>query len=173
MVLIKFFRIPINLEFSEKTLSAIKPEVVLISGDLTDAKTANKYGSYQYPAEWEAYSSIVEEIPFPVIDLRGNHDAFDVLAYEKSSYQEFTKDRAFKQNKELTISKAFGNYTIVGINAAPEPGMRRPYNFIGYISESQRASLQEIGERTKSSNHSIWFGHYPTPSKYSFYTFLQ
>lgn len=155
--------------FCEKTLSAIKPEVVLISGDLTDAKTANKYGSYQYPAEWEAYSSIVDKIPFPVIDLRGNHDAFDVLAYEKSSYQEFTKDRAFKQNKELTISKEFGNYTIVGINAAPEPGMRRPYNFIGYISESQRASLQEIGGRTKSSNHSIWFGHYPTPTLHRSY----
>ena len=154
-----------KLNYSEKTLAAIQPEVILISGDLTDAKTANKYGSYQYKVEWEAYSSIVDKIPYPVIDLRGNHDAFDVLEYEKSSYQEYTKDRAFKENKELTISKDFGNYTIVGINAAPEPGMRRPYNFIGYISESQRASLQEIGERTKTSNHSIWFGHYPTPSK--------
>ncbi|CAG5112820.1 Oidioi.mRNA.OKI2018_I69.chr2.g6993.t2.cds [Oikopleura dioica] len=155
--------------FSEKTLSSIKPEVVLISGDLTDAKTANKYGSYQYTEEWEAYSAIVDKIQFPVVDLRGNHDAFDVLTYEKSSYQIFTKDRAFKQNREITLSKEFGNYTIVGINAAPEPGMRRPYNFIGYISEEQRINLQEIGERTRTSNHSIWFGHYPTPTLHRSY----
>lgn len=155
-------------EFSLKTIPLIKPEVILISGDLTDAKTQNKYGSYQYEDEWKTYSKVVDNIPYPIIDIRGNHDAFDEKSWETSSYKEFTKKRATR-NKGMTISKSFGNYTIVAVNAASEPGFRRPYNFIGYIPEKGRVELEHIGESSQSSNHSIWFGHYPTPTMHRSY----
>jgi hypothetical protein len=35
--------------------SAVRPPVVVASGDLTDAKTADLVGSRQWPQEWKFY----------------------------------------------------------------------------------------------------------------------
>ena len=60
----------------------VAPSVVVVTGDLTDAKTADLSGSEQYQEEWEAYRDIVNTLTGPSgpvwLDIRGNHDNFDV-----------------------------------------------------------------------------------------------
>ena len=66
--------------------SSVLPSVVLLSGDLTDAKQPDFYGSTQHLQEWETYKKVLGECRNSLngtsthwLDMRGNHDAFDVL----------------------------------------------------------------------------------------------
>ena len=60
----------------------LKPAVVLVTGDLTDAKSADYSGSEQYLEEWQDYDHIVRSVTnnsdILWLDIRGNHDNFDV-----------------------------------------------------------------------------------------------
>ena len=64
-------------EFCERTVPSINPSLVLATGDLTDAKTADNMGSAQQIEEWEIYKNILlesEVVNKTVwLDIRGNH----------------------------------------------------------------------------------------------------
>lgn len=64
-------------EFTTQTLSIIKPDVVLASGDLTDARDDNYFGSRQYKYEWEIYRKAIDDSNIlnktVWMDIRGNH----------------------------------------------------------------------------------------------------
>lgn len=64
-------------EFTSVSLDAIRPTVVLASGDLTDAKDPDHLGSRQYKREWEIYADIVKDVmarnKTTWLDIRGNH----------------------------------------------------------------------------------------------------
>ncbi|XP_048505686.1 transmembrane protein 62-like isoform X2 [Athalia rosae] len=65
-------------EFCDITVSAIRPSVVLASGDLTDAKAENKMGSGQIQKEWEHYQQVLQDSNVLQktmwLDVRGNHE---------------------------------------------------------------------------------------------------
>ncbi|GBF99083.1 hypothetical protein Rsub_11854 [Raphidocelis subcapitata] len=70
--------------FGASVLAGVRPSALLITGDLVDAKTANREGSSQYDQEWEAYRRAWRRLAAGaglgaagVLDIRGNHDAFD------------------------------------------------------------------------------------------------
>ena len=48
--------------FCSKTLKLINPEVVVITGDLTDAKSENKLDSVQYQSEWDDFIAGIRQI---------------------------------------------------------------------------------------------------------------
>ena len=48
--------------FCSQTLKLINPEVVVITGDLTDAKSANKLDSVQYQSEWDDFIAGIQQI---------------------------------------------------------------------------------------------------------------
>ena len=48
--------------FCSETLKLINPEVVVITGDLTDAKSANKLDSVQYQSEWDDFIAGIEQV---------------------------------------------------------------------------------------------------------------
>ncbi|KAA3670580.1 uncharacterized protein DEA37_0011547, partial [Paragonimus westermani] len=68
--------------FCENNIKIIRPELLIVSGDLTDAKTPNKHASLQLKSEWEIYASIIRKTKLLNIthwlDIRGNHDSFNV-----------------------------------------------------------------------------------------------
>ena len=153
-------------KFCNETIRTIDPELVIITGDLTDAKTKNKLGSVQYHEEWKSYNSAISTINKPIIHIRGNHDAFDEPDFSSSFYQKYGGESKIARNRKFDIKKPYGTYSFVAVDAASEPGFKRPFNFVGYIKDKGLNELKEIGSQTKNSNHSIWFGHYPTSSKF-------
>ena len=70
-------------KFVTTRLDQIKPELVLITGDLTDAKTKNFLGSKQYKDEWETYQKVINESKvterYVWLDIRGNHGKFQLI----------------------------------------------------------------------------------------------
>lgn len=72
-------------DFCTRTVEAIKPKVVLASGDLTDAKHKNNMGSSQYEEEWIVYNDVLRKCDIKNktiwFDIRGNH-GYNILLFE-------------------------------------------------------------------------------------------
>lgn len=62
-------------------------------------------------------------------------------------------------------------YSFIGVDACLEPGPKRPFNFIGYFSNDHIHKIKKLVNETKQfkSDHTVWFGHYPTSSILSEY----
>merc|ERR1719197_200401 len=123
-------------QFAAETVPLIKPEVLLITGDLVDAKSKNKLTSVQYKQEWDEFSAAASKIPssIKVMSIRGNHDSSNELSFNNSMYRRYLKGQSI-QNEMITIEKPFGNYSLIAVDATTEPGFKRPFNFVGYISD--------------------------------------
>jgi hypothetical protein len=67
----------------------VQPSAVLASGDLTDGKEEDGVGSRQIPEEWDTYAALLRNNSVQnktlFLDIRGNHDAFDVPHVEHAS----------------------------------------------------------------------------------------
>ncbi|CAG9858616.1 unnamed protein product [Phyllotreta striolata] len=172
---ISLFRDPMRItefrEFCHLTLNAIKPSVVLASGDLTDAKTKDSIGSEQYEEEWKHYRDILNESNIKKrtlwLDIRGNHDNFNVgspLSKQNFFTNYSIQGRDHPRSYRFQIKKRNNIYTFIGIDACLEPGPRRPFNFIGHLDDDEIKEIRSLIEQTESqpNNYTIFFGHFPT-----------
>ncbi|XP_032199363.1 transmembrane protein 62 isoform X3 [Mustela erminea] len=97
------------------------------------------------------------------LDVKGNHDAFNIPSLDSvenyyRKYSAVRKDGSF----HYVHSTPFGNYSFISLDATPNPGPKRPYNFFGILDEKQMEELLLLAKESSQSNHSIWFGHYTT-----------
>lgn len=157
-------------KFCKENIDVIQPELVLVTGDLTDAKTKDFIGSRQYEIEWQSYRSAIKLAQADEktiwIDIRGNHDAFDVphVQHETNFYRKYSihgpdgDQGSFIYQHKLP----FGTYSFVSVYALLDPGPKRPFNFFGVLTEEELKKVQENVEKTQNSNQTILFGHYPT-----------
>lgn len=82
-----------------QTVPAIRPSIVLASGDLTDAKSAYVVSSAQYEEEWKMYNEVLRSTGVlnttKWIDIRGNHDNFNIpkLYSEKDLFMKYSVKR--------------------------------------------------------------------------------
>lgn len=55
-------------------------------------------------------------------------------------------------------------YSFMAVDACIEPGAKRPFNFIGVLSQNDTDHIEQLlgDARRAGSNYTIWFGHYPT-----------
>lgn len=51
----------------------------------------------------------------------------------------------------------------MGVDACPEPGLRRPFNFIGILDVQEQSNILRLkAEAEAKADHIVWFGHYPS-----------
>ncbi|KAJ4435764.1 hypothetical protein ANN_18383, partial [Periplaneta americana] len=158
-------------EFCDLTLNAIKPTVVLASGDLTDAKSEDNMGSRQYVQEWELYKNVLQACRVTEktvwLDIRGNHDNFNVpsLTSKENYYRNYSiQGQMHPKSYMYQVRRAGELYSFIAMDACLEPGPRRPFNFVGVLSRAEMEHIRKLSDdaKRKGSNYNIWFGHYPT-----------
>lgn len=161
-------------EFAKSYVDIIKPDVVLVTGDITDGRIPNStLGTAPQLDEWLAYENAVKKSgalnKTVWLDIRGNHDNFNVYRprdpntlYRLHSIQ--GKNHA--RNYMHIITKNEKNYTFIGVDEVQTPGLKIPFNFIGVVKDEDLTELKQFKEQSKNNNsqYHIWFAHYPTSS---------
>ena len=155
-------------DFVTSSLAVLKPEVVLCSGDLTNAKRPGHLTASQSEEEWRTYKEVVDSRWNNVtwLDIRGNHDNLNVLSRNSSSnmFAEFSV-QGRKGNLRSYVHQHNGTQKInfVAIDATWEVGMTFPFNFEGYLDEQEQERLGELKKKLRNPGSlNIMFGHYPT-----------
>ncbi|ORE05192.1 Metallo-dependent phosphatase [Rhizopus microsporus var. microsporus] len=156
------------LHFIQSILPVIKPEFVVVTGDLTDAKDRKRITSQQYLDEWDVYQQAInEKVRVDWFDIRGNHDCFDLPSWKSriNYYRTHGQSASLvEQGKGIytwQVNKQIGNYQFVAIDACPKRGPSRPLNFFGYLT-SRTMDRLEKALTWKQFNHTFVFSHYPT-----------
>jgi len=136
-------------------LPHLSPEAIIISGDLTHSKTSTSpVTGRQIEREWQEYRSAVEHLAAStglaeeaVLDVRGNHDAFDAgfTGGPRDFYSIYSAlgargmggqrvhihnipSREGSPNSTATTCPAA---VLVGIDGTPDCRIRSPINFSG------------------------------------------
>ncbi|CAH1408269.1 unnamed protein product [Nezara viridula] len=157
------------LEFCDFTMKHINPSVILATGDITDAKKRDLIGSQQFKEEWIMYREVLDKCStikkIPWLDIRGNHDNFDVP--DISSARNFFRDYSMqgKNHSQSYIHKfsiGSDSYAFIGVDACPAIGLKRPFNFVGLLSDPDLSRLTDFYDSLIDVNYTFWFGHYPT-----------
>jgi len=157
-------------EFYSTTLDTIKPQVVIASGDLTDAKAQNGIDSFQLPEEWSIYANLLSKHNVlnktNYLDIRGNHDTFNVPGYNHHNNLYRIMSARGGPNPTSYVFKLNNTggktYSFVALDATPDPGPKKVFNFLGQLTDLQYSMLEELGREARTSDRQIWFGHYPT-----------
>ena len=101
-----------------------RPEFVVVTGDLTDAKDETRTISLQHQEEWQIYKSAVEQGGNTTTwyDMRGNHDCFDLVSWEAENnmYKTFGKSpKLLEEGKgvyDWQLNKPYGTYNFVAVD---------------------------------------------------------
>ncbi|CAK1540627.1 unnamed protein product [Leptosia nina] len=157
-------------QFCDNTVKKIKPSLVLATGDLTDAKAKDNLGSSQVKSEWVYYHNIIKESGITEkttwLDIRGNHDNFNIrtLNSQENYFRNYSVQGVSNAKSYVHIIDKNGvRVAFLGIDACPEPGLRRPFNFIGILDGQEQQYIQKLKQEAESkADHIVWFGHYPT-----------
>ncbi|KAG0314209.1 Transmembrane protein 62 [Dissophora globulifera] len=154
--------------FLSTALPLIEPSFVVVTGDLTDAKDQNLVGSMQYMEEWVTYRDALEESGVLTKrggsywhDLRGNHDCFDVPSWDSKENMFANMSATRGPGFMFDVKTDYGKYGFIGIDACPEPGPARPYNFFGLFETPDMDNLKQRLALSKDNNHTFVFSHYP------------
>ena len=158
------------LRLTEEILRTVQPAAVVVTGDLTDAKTADYSGSRQYMDEWADYHTAVQLARNRTLwlDIRGNHDNFDVSAPgdQNNYFKEFSSQgQEGNLGSYLKIMRHNGvRLAFLALDATLKPaGPRRPFNFVGALNQHDLGLLKGLARKAKDvADGTVWFGHYPT-----------
>uniref|UniRef100_A0ACD5X003 Uncharacterized protein n=1 Tax=Avena sativa TaxID=4498 RepID=A0ACD5X003_AVESA len=157
-------------------LRAIRPHLLIVSGDITDAKNRKKTTSRQDEDEWITYKKAIDAIVEKggidkrrIFDIRGNHDTYGV-PYRGSKLDFFSTYSVSSQLDRLSTINSIllqgdRNYLFLGIDDTMSVGIRYPSNLFGNPTDKRiEAVNSELQYWTSHSNVPITkvvFGHFP------------
>lgn len=115
--------------FANEAINAIKPPVVIASGDLTDGKGRDFFSSKQNDEEWKTYREILDSANVQNktkwLDLRGNHGELRVISRD-----------IFLRVKCVPIQ--IGAHFLLGVGANAHITMRRIVSAGGPVQSKVR-----------------------------------
>eukprot|EP00850_Spirogloea_muscicola_P019271 SM000187S03888 [mRNA] locus=s187:207367:215474:+ [translate_table: standard] len=166
-------------------LAVIRPALVLLTGDLTDARGKGMGTPRQDEAEWLRYRTAVARLAAAcslperlVLDLRGNHDTYgvperrgpcDYFAHHSCAARWHDGSEVYSVTMESGAGRL---HHFVGLDSAPSIGIRPPVNFFGHPEDRHLDLLQmELATGTAFGNAAapgehrnvttLVFVHYP------------
>ncbi|MCO5614670.1 hypothetical protein L7F22_068954 [Adiantum nelumboides] len=157
-------------------LALINPSLVLITGDLTDAKSLDLTSRRQDEKEWIQYRQAVRKVittsglpAYAFYDLRGNHDKFGVptvgsrLDYFSKYSVSSLSNRSTVQS--ITLKSSGWKHLFVGIDTSMSVGLRGPCNLFGHPTDEQLTKLDlELSQWDTCPSEKVTklvFGHFP------------
>eukprot|EP01018_Ginkgo_biloba_P006019 Gb_41602 [translate_table: standard] len=158
-------------------LKMIQPSLVLITGDLTDAKNRDRTTTRQDESEWIEYQKSMDTIikesgieKRAFFDVRGNHDKYGVPYV--GSYWDFFSQYSISAQlnrtstiQSITLMVQNWKYLFVGVDDSMSIGLRGPSNLFGHPSNSRIQKVDsELGLWDSESGEpvaKIVFGHFP------------
>ncbi len=111
--------VPDLISLSKHVLHPLRPDKILLTGDLVDAKT--KHGaSQQWEEEWVAYKQLWRDMAAAagvpvgsILDIRGNHDTFDTI---RGGYNDYFSTHSTRAPGSRCVLHPDG--TVVQLSAA-------------------------------------------------------
>ncbi|KAE8808932.1 Transmembrane protein 62 [Hordeum vulgare] len=159
-------------------LAMVNPDLVFITGDLTEGKSKDLLTMKQNEVEWMEYSNtmkdVIESSKLPrkkFYDLRGNHDRFGVPVsggdydfYEKYSMNANLRRQGRVQS--ITLENNGRKHLFVGFDSTMEIGLRGPTNLFGHPTDKQLIELdQSLSQWDTDFNKApvtkVTVGHFP------------
>ncbi|KAJ5068683.1 helicase related [Anaeramoeba ignava] len=159
-------------------IQSIKPDFVIVSGDITDAKESAKYPNrnQQNEEEWKQYKSILQNCGVYNssfwFDIRGNHDSSTVLAknaannffYDYSPQSTFLNSNGKPSVYSFIHHTSFGNYQFVALDLSIYPLVSGPLGFFAFLDSEKLDQLEsnfDLNKNYYQLNQSIIFTHSP------------
>ncbi|XP_010916512.1 putative metallophosphoesterase At3g03305 [Elaeis guineensis] len=158
-------------------LRVIRPSLLLITGDITDAKNKRRTSTRQDETEWIQYRDTMDAIVRlsgidrrTIFDIRGNHDKYGV-PYVGHKLDFFSTYSVSSQQNRLSTIQSISllgrerKYIFLGIDDTIGTGIRGPSNLFGHPTDKRMDILES--ELQYSDNYSgslvtkIVFGHFP------------
>ncbi|GER51333.1 calcineurin-like metallo-phosphoesterase super family protein [Striga asiatica] len=159
------------------TLSFIKPDLVLLTGDLTDGKSKDLLTMKQDEDEWIEYDKVMRDVvkrsgldKSKFYDVRGNHDNFGVPSVG-GPFDFFSKysinqqlERSGKVNS-ITFQTSKRKILFVGFDSTMSLGLRGPTNLFGHPTDELlgdiNSELVQWDSQPSQPVTKISFGHFP------------
>ncbi|KAF8731678.1 hypothetical protein HU200_015607 [Digitaria exilis] len=159
-------------------LAMVDPALVLITGDITDAKSKDLLSSRQEEFEWIEYQRVIDDVANKsglnkelFYDSRGNHDSYGVP--EVGGMFDFYKKHSINARlgrsgavQSITLQNNDRKHLFVGFDSAMGVGLRSPTNIFGQptdrlLSDLDAALSQWDNQSTSYPVTKIAFGHFP------------
>jgi hypothetical protein len=59
------------------------------------------------------------------------------------------------------VTKSGRKISFIAVDACPDPGPKRPFNFFGKLTEEELKRIASLKAESESSDETVWFAHYP------------
>lgn len=94
--------------------------------------------------------------------ISDNFDVPDIFS-RKNFFRNYSiQGKNHSQSYIHKISVGSESYAFIGVDACPAVGLKRPFNFVGLLSDSDLSQLTSFYDSLDNVNYTFWFGHYPT-----------
>ncbi|URE35408.1 Ser Thr protein phosphatase family protein [Musa troglodytarum] len=135
-------------------LRAIRPSLLVITGDITDAKNKRRTTTRQDISEWIQYSNSMEAIvkysgidKRRIFDIRGNHDKYGVpyVGHELDFFSTYSVSSQLGRLSTVQSISLVGDdrkYLFIGIDDTLSIGIRGPSNLFGHPTEKRMAVVE-------------------------------
>eukprot|EP00268_Persea_americana_P025799 TRINITY_DN2516_c2_g1_i1.p1 TRINITY_DN2516_c2_g1~~TRINITY_DN2516_c2_g1_i1.p1 ORF type:complete len:719 (+),score=94.54 TRINITY_DN2516_c2_g1_i1:137-2293(+) len=158
-------------------LRIIRPSLLLITGDLTDAKNKERTTTRQDELEWIQYKKAMDVViresgmaKKAFFDIRGNHDKYGVphVGHKLDFFSNYSISSQLNRLSTIHSISLVGKewkYVFLGIDDSLNIGLRGPTNLFGHPSDKRIESVESELEYWDSHPYAlvtkVAFGHFP------------